>query len=112
MLIKDRLKTIFDTQKSFVDLKHREVEYVVDDLVFLKVSPWKKALHFGCKGKLSPRFIGQFEVLEHVGLVMYRLRLTPELEHFYNVFYVSMLCRYRSNNSHVVSANEVDLSYE
>ncbi|XP_039017030.1 uncharacterized protein LOC120147806 [Hibiscus syriacus] len=61
------------------------------DLVFLKVSSWKKVLHFGRKGKLSPRFIGPFEVLERVGLVTYRLRLLLEIKCIHDVFHVSIL---------------------
>ena len=55
------------------------------------------------KGKLNPRFIGPYEVIEKVGLVAYRLALPPELEKIHNVFHVSMLRRYRSDPSHVVS---------
>ena len=54
------------------------------------------------KGKLSPRFIGSYEVIEKVGPMVYRLALPPELEKIHNVFHVSMLRRYRSDPSHVV----------
>ena len=71
---------------------------------------------FGKKGKLSPRFIGPFEVIEKVGLVAYIFALLLELEKIHNVFHVSMLWRYRSNPPHVVSleTNELrpDLTYE
>lgn len=56
-LIKDRLKTSFNRQKSFANLKRKNIEYNVIEKVFLKVSLWKKILRFGKKGKLSPRFI-------------------------------------------------------
>ncbi|KAG8490982.1 hypothetical protein CXB51_014123 [Gossypium anomalum] len=61
-LIRDRLKKVAHRQKSYADLKHKEIEYTVGDMVFLKVSPWKKILRFGKKGKLSPRFIGPYRV--------------------------------------------------
>ena len=84
--------------------------------MFLKVSPWKKVLRFGRKGKLSPRFIGPYEVSERVGPVAYRLILPPELEKIHNVFHVSMLRRYRSDSSHVITPPEIEiqpnLSYE
>ncbi|KAL4379294.1 hypothetical protein GQ457_02G032210 [Hibiscus cannabinus] len=54
-LISERLKDASDRQKSYADLKRREIEYAVGDKVFLKVSPWKKVMRFGKKGKLSPR---------------------------------------------------------
>ena len=61
------------------------------DKVFFKVSPWKKVLRFGRKGKLSPRFIGPHEITERVGLVAYQLALPSELENIHDVFHVSML---------------------
>ncbi|KAA3477285.1 DNA/RNA polymerase superfamily protein [Gossypium australe] len=79
------------------------------DKVFLKVSPWKKILRFGRKGKLSPRFIGQYEIIERIGLVAYRLMLPLELEKIHNVFNVSMLRRYRYDPSHVIAPTEVEI---
>ncbi|KAL4363835.1 hypothetical protein GQ457_04G017440 [Hibiscus cannabinus] len=101
-LICDRLNTASDRQKSYVDLKRREIEYVVGDRVFLKVSPWKKVMRFGRKGKLSPRYIGPYEIVEQVGSVTYRLLLPIELERIHDVSHVSMLQRYRSYMSHVM----------
>ena len=65
---------------------------------------------------MSPRFIGSYEVMEKVGPVAYKLALPPELEKIHNVFHVSMLRRYMSNPSHVVSSEMIefrlDLKYE
>lgn len=58
-LIWDKLKTASDWQKAYADLKQKGIEYFVDQ-VFLKVSPWKKVIKFGWKGKLSSRFIGPY----------------------------------------------------
>ena len=73
-------------------------------------------MRFGKNGKLNPRFISPYEVIEKVGPVVYRLELPPELEKIYNVFHVSMLRRYRSDSSHVVSSETIelrpDLTYE
>ena len=83
---------------------------------FLKVSPCKKVTRFGKNGKLSPRFISPYEVIEKVGPVTYRLALPPDLEKIHNVFHVSTLRRYRSDPSHVVSTEIIelrpDLTYE
>ena len=83
---------------------------------FLKVSPWKKVMRFWKKGKLSPRFIGSYGVIEKVSPVAYKLALPPELEKLHNVFHVSMLRRYMSDPSHVVSSETIelrpDLTYE
>ena len=73
-------------------------------------------MRFGKKGKLSPRFIGTYEVLEKVGPMAYILDLPPEFEKIHNVIHVSMLRRYRSYPSHVVSLEKIevrpDLTYE
>ena len=97
-------------------MRRKDIQYEIDEKVFLKVSPWKKVMKFGKKGKLSPRFIGPYEVIEKVGPVAYRLALPPELEKIHNVFHVSMLKRYKSDPSHVVSSETIelrpDLTYE
>ena len=90
-VIRDCLKAASDRQKSYADLKRKDIEFQSGDKVFLKVSPWKMVLRFGRKGKLSPRFIGPYEILDRVGPVAYRLALPPELEKIPNVFHVSML---------------------
>ncbi|KAA3486447.1 reverse transcriptase [Gossypium australe] len=110
------LKEASDRQKSYADIKWKEIKFAVGDQVFLKVSPWKKVMRFGRKGKLSPRFIGPYRVLKRVGPVAYQLELPSELQQMHDVFHVSMLHRYRSDPSHVVPVEEVelrpDMSYE
>ena len=88
-------------------MKRTDIEYEVGDKVFLKVSPWRKILRFGKKGKLSQKFISPYEVLERIGLVAYRLALPPELAKLHDVFHVSMLRKYRSNGSHILQVQEV-----
>ena len=97
-------------------MKREPIEYSVGDKVFLKVSPWKGVLRFGKRGKLSPRYIGPYEVTERVGPIAYRLALPPELSQIHDVFHVSMLRRYRSDPSHILQVQPLelkdDLSYE
>ena len=90
-------------------MRSKDIRHEIDEKVFLKVSPWKKVLRFGKNGKLSPRFIGPYEVIEKVGTVAYRLALPPELKNIHNVFHVSMLRRYRSDPSHVVFSETIEL---
>ena len=115
-VIQKRLKAASDRQKSYSYLKRRDIEYGVGDKVFLKVSPWRKILWFGQKGKLSPRFIGPYEILERIGPVAYRLALPPELAKLHDVFHVSMLQRYRSDESRILPVQEIqvqeDFSYD
>ncbi|XP_012435570.1 uncharacterized protein LOC105762224 [Gossypium raimondii] len=106
-IIRDSLKAASDCQKSYTDLKRKDIEFVVGDRVFLKVSPWKNVLQFDRKGKLSPRSI--YEIVERISPVAYRLALPSKLEKIHNVFYVSMLRQYRSDPSHVIPHSEIEL---
>ncbi|KAL5540548.1 hypothetical protein UlMin_043251 [Ulmus minor] len=96
------METAQSRQKSYVDKRRRPLEFQVVDSVFLKVAPMKGVMRFGKKGKLSPRFIGPFEILERIGKVAYKLALPPELSSVHNVFHVSTLKRYVSDPSHVL----------
>ena len=71
--------------------------------------PKKGVIRFGKRGKLSPRFIRPFEILERVGTVAYRLALPPSMSGVHEVFYVSMLRRYTPNSAHVVDWGEIDV---
>ena len=108
-VIRQRLKAASDQQKSYADLKMKDIEYEVGDKVFLKVSPWRKVLRFGKKGKLSSRFIGPYEILERSGPVAYRLTLPLELAKLHDVFHTSMLRKYRSDGSHILPVQEVQV---
>ncbi|KAL0404877.1 UNVERIFIED_CONTAM: Transposon Ty3-G Gag-Pol polyprotein [Sesamum radiatum] len=110
--VKKCLKAAQDRQKSYVDKHRREMEYEVGDKVFLKVSPWKGILRFGRQGKLSPRYIGPYEIIERIGPLAYRLALPMELSQIHDVFHVSMLRRYRSDPSHVIHEPEIEISEE
>ena len=79
------------------------------DKVFLKVSPWRKVLIFGKKWKLSLRFIGPYEVLERIRPVAYRLALPPELAKLHDVLHVSMLRKYRYDESHILSVQDIQV---
>ncbi|KAA3487953.1 DNA/RNA polymerase superfamily protein [Gossypium australe] len=102
---KEKVKVIRDSLKA----ASNQIEFQVGDKVFLKASPWKKVLRFGRKGKLSPLFIGPYEIIERIGPIAYRLALPPEHDRIHNVFHVSMLRRYQSNLSHVISPTEVEI---
>ncbi|GJR05357.1 hypothetical protein Tco_0528341 [Tanacetum coccineum] len=83
-----------DRQKSYADLKCKLMEFQVGVNVMLKVSPWKGVVRFGKRGKLNPRYVGPFKVLEKVGSVAYKLELPQELSRVHNTFHVSNLKKY------------------
>nr|GEV58724.1 putative reverse transcriptase domain-containing protein [Tanacetum cinerariifolium] len=91
VLIKEKLKVARDHQKSYADKRRKPLEFEVGDQVLLKVLPWKGVVHFRKKGKLAPRYVGPFEILERIGLVDYRLRLPEELNNVHDTFHVSNL---------------------
>ena len=76
-LIRDRLKIAQSRQKSYADSKRKEVTYEIGDRAYLRVSPLRGVKRFGIKGKLAPRFVGPYRVLERMGEVAYKLEL-PE----------------------------------
>ena len=78
--------------------------------MFLKVSPMKGVIRFGKKGKLAPRYIGPFEILERIGMVAYRLALPPNMSQVHPILYVSMLRKYISDPSHVLQPQSVELN--
>nr|GEV94599.1 putative reverse transcriptase domain-containing protein [Tanacetum cinerariifolium] len=89
--IKQRMQAARDRQKSYADLKHKWTEFQIGDRVMLKVSPWKGVVRFGKRGKLNPRYVGSFKVLDKVGTVSYKLELLQELIRVHNTFHVSNL---------------------
>nr|GEU40796.1 putative reverse transcriptase domain-containing protein [Tanacetum cinerariifolium] len=89
--IKERLKTARSRQKGYADKRRKPLEFKVGDRVLLKVSPWKGVVRFEKKGKLAPRYVGPFEIVERVGQVAYRLKLPKELSCIHDTFHVSNL---------------------
>ncbi|XP_073133514.1 uncharacterized protein [Henckelia pumila] len=110
--IRYRMRTAQSRQKSYAGRRRRDLEFVVCDHVFLKMSPMKGVMRFGRGGKLNPRYIGPFEILERVGTLAYCLALPPGLAAVHNVLYVSMLRRYISNLSHVLNYEPLQLNPE
>ncbi|GJU42794.1 hypothetical protein Tco_1195751 [Tanacetum coccineum] len=80
-----------DRQRVTLNIKRKPIRIQVWDKVMLKVSPWKGVVRFGKRGKLNPRYVGPFKVLEKVGEVAYKLELPEELSRVHNTFYVSNL---------------------
>ena len=108
-IIRQRMTTAQSRQKSYADKRRRPLEFQVGDLVFLKVMPMKRVMWFDKKGKLSPRYIGPYEVLEQIGKVTYRLALPLELLAIYNVFHVSVLKKYIRDSFRVLEPKVIEV---
>ncbi|WMV58319.1 hypothetical protein MTR67_051704 [Solanum verrucosum] len=90
-IIRERLRMTKSRQKSYADVRRRDLEFEVHDWVYLKISPMKGVMRFGKKGKLSTHFVGPFKILRRVGKVAYKLDLPNELAMVHPVFHVSIL---------------------
>ncbi|GJR83060.1 putative reverse transcriptase domain-containing protein [Tanacetum coccineum] len=107
--IKDRLKVARDRQKSYADKRRKPLEFSVGDYVLLKLSPWKGVVCFGKKGKLAPRFVGPFEIIEKVGPVAYQLDLLEEFNGLHDTFHVSNLKKCLANPTLQVPLDEIQI---
>ncbi|GJT17704.1 putative reverse transcriptase domain-containing protein [Tanacetum coccineum] len=107
--IKNRLLAARSRQKSYADKRLKPLEFEVGDMVLLKVSPWKGAVRFGKRGKLSPRYIGPFKVLARIGPVAYTLELPEELKGIHSTFHVSNLKKCLAEGEVVVPLEEIQL---
>ena len=110
-LIRQRMLEAQSRQKSYADNRRRELSFDVGDKVFLKVSPIRGVMRFGKRGKLSPRYVGPYEILERIGDVAYRVALPPTLA-VHDVFHVSMLRKYIHDPSHVLDVAQLPVSDE
>ena len=103
------MKIANDSQKNYADDRRRDLKFEMGDQVFLRVSPWKGILRFGKRGKLSPLYIGPYEIVDKVGEVAYRLRLPLELANIHDMFHVSMLRKYIVDPSHILKEQPIQL---
>ena len=108
-VIHDNLNIARDRYRSYADNRCRDLQFKIGDQVFLKISPWKAVLRFRRRGKLSPRFIGPYEIVSKVEPVAYKLKLPPELSRIHDTFPMSMLRKYIPNPSHVLREQPVQL---
>ena len=90
-------------------MRRRPLEFKVGDHVSLKVNPKRRVVRFGERGKLSPRVIGPFEILERIDTVAYRLALSPSMIGVHEVFHVSMLRKYTPDPAHVVDWGQIEV---
>ncbi|GKA82179.1 reverse transcriptase domain-containing protein [Tanacetum coccineum] len=107
--IKERLKMARSSQKSYADKRRKPLEFKVGDRVLLKVSPCKGVVRFGKKGKLAPRYVGPFEIVECVGPVAYRLKLPQELSCIHDTFHVSNLKKCLAEPDVQVPLEEIEI---
>jgi hypothetical protein len=90
-MVRESLKVAQSRQKSYADKRRRDLSFEVGDFVYLKVSPMRGTRRFKVKGKLAPRYVGPFKIVDRGGEVAYKLELPPQLSDVYDVFHLSQL---------------------
>ncbi|GKC47591.1 putative reverse transcriptase domain-containing protein [Tanacetum coccineum] len=105
--IQQRLQAARDRQRSYANVRRKPLEFQVGDHVMLKVSPRKGVIRFRNQGKLNPRYIRPFKILERIGPVAYKLKLPEELSNVHNTFYISNLKKCLSDKSLVIPMKEI-----
>ncbi|WVZ90112.1 LOW QUALITY PROTEIN: hypothetical protein U9M48_036442 [Paspalum notatum var. saurae] len=112
-IVQENLRVAQSRQRSYADVRRRDLSFKVDDHVYLKVSPMRGICRVNMKGKLAPRYIGPFKILEKKGEVAYRLELPPSLSGVYDVFHVSQLkkCLRVPEEQASLEGLEEDLTY-
>jgi hypothetical protein len=89
-MVRESLKDAQSQQKSYAD-KRRDLSFEIGDFVYLKVSPMRGTRRFRVKGKVAPRYVGPFKIIDCKGEVAYQLELPPQLSEVHDVFHVSQL---------------------
>jgi len=108
-MIQENVKASQSRQKSYHDKRRKDVEFQVGDHVFFRVNYVAgvgRALK--CR-KLTPRFVGPFEIVEKVGVLAYRIALPPSLSKLHDVFHVSQLWKYVYDVSHVIQVDDLEV---
>jgi hypothetical protein len=115
-MIRENLRVAQSRQKTYVDHRRRELSFEVGDFVYLNVSPMRGLRCFKVRGKLTPRLIGPFKILEKRGEVAYQLELPLQLSDVHDVFHVSQLkkcLRVSEEKLHMENLDaKEDLSYQ
>ncbi|GJX83396.1 putative reverse transcriptase domain-containing protein [Tanacetum coccineum] len=109
LTIRQRLQAARDRQRSYANVRRKPLEFQVRDRVMLKVSTRKGVIRFGKRGKLNPRYIGPFKILDRVGLVAYKLELPEELSNVHSIFYVSNLKKCLTDKTLIIPMKELRL---
>jgi hypothetical protein len=108
-MIQEKLRASQSRQKSYYDKKRKNVEFKEGDHVFLRVSPTTGIGRALRSKKLTPRFIGPYEILGRVGEVAYRIALPPSLSNLHNVFHISQLRKYVPDSTHVIEVDDIQV---
>ncbi|XP_070039794.1 uncharacterized protein [Nicotiana tomentosiformis] len=111
-IIKERLKTAQNRQKSYSNVRRRDLEFKEDDWLFFKVSPMKGVMIFGKKGELSSWYVRPDRIIQMIGEVASKLELPPEISLVHPVFHVSMLKKAVGDPTLIVPVETIEVNEE
>jgi len=107
--IQERMKATQSRQKSYADKRRRPLEFEAGDHVFLRVTPTASIGRAIKSRKLTPRFVGPYQILRRIGVAAYEIALPPHLTNLHNVFHVSQLRKYVADPSHVLESDDIQI---
>jgi len=96
-------------QKSYADKRRRPLEFEAGDHVFLRVTPTTGIGRVIKSRKLTPKFVGPYQILRRIGVTTYEIALPPHLANLHNVFHVSQLRKYIADPSHVLESDDIKI---
>jgi len=108
-LVRDRLQTSQSRQKAYADRRRRPLEFEAGEHVFLRVTRTTGVGRAIRSWKLSPKFLGPYQILRRIGLMAYEIALPPQLANLHPVFHVSHLRKYVFDPSHVLEVEDVQV---
>ncbi|CAL0324551.1 unnamed protein product [Lupinus luteus] len=108
-MIRENMKTAQSRQKSYYDKRRNPLSFEEGDHVFMRVVPTTGIGRLLKARKLTPKFIGPYQILRKVGPVAYQIALPPLLSNLHNVFHVSQLRKYISDPSHIIEPDSIQL---
>ena len=108
-VVRENLKIAQSRQKSYADKRRKDIEFEVGDFVYLKASPLRNTIRFHLKGKLAPRYVGPYAIIERIGKLAYKVQLPRELAGVHPVFHVSQLRRCLRVPDEQIPAAAVDI---
>jgi len=108
-IIQERIRATQSRQKSYADKRRRQLEFEAGDHVFLRVTPTIGVGRVLKSKKLTPRFIGPYEITRRIGHVAYEIALPPHFANLHNVFHISQLRKYIADPSHLLEADDIQV---
>ena len=107
--IQERMKATQSRQKSYTDNRRKPSEFEVGDHVFLRFTPTVGIQRAIKSRKLTPRFVGPYQILKRIGTTAYEIALPPHLANLHNVFHISQLRKYIADPSHVLESDDIQI---